>query len=221
MKAQEKAKARRLCSAGQSVKQIAKGLGVSKSSVSTWVQDVPLSDDQLNGLIQRVRQNGSNVGQARAAGYRSMDEKERCAGYEQAKRDPQFRVLCGMYWGEGAKTKFLFDVTNTDPRFIRVICSWLGTVGVEPPAVQFRLQYHRANGLTETAVIEYWLAEVPYLQRCALRKCRCVEVARPSQTRLIGKCPYGTCNLYVHKSRRLYNLVMGGIEYLSAACKGD
>jgi hypothetical protein len=221
MKRAARIKAIQLRQEGQSIKQIAKYLSVSTSSVSVWVKQVALSGDQLNGLIQRVRQNGANVGHARAAGYRCLDEKERRAGYEQAERDPLFRVVCGMYWGEGTKAHSLFAITNADSRFIRVICSWLSAVGVEPLAVTFRVQYHRANGITEKEVTDYWLAEVPYLQRCVLGKCTGVDIVRTSQTKRLGKCPYGTATIYVHKSRRLFNLMMGGIEYLSEASKGD
>ena len=221
MKRAARAKAIQLRHEGQSIKQIARTLGVSKGSVSVWVRQVALSEDQLNGLIQRVRQNGANIGQARAAGYRCRDEKERREGYDWAERDSEFRILCGMYWGEGAKTNSLFKISNADPRFIGFICSWLCKVGVEPSAVQFRFEYHRANRRNEQEVISYWLGEVPQLRRCVLRKSRGVEIVRPSQTKLVGKCPYGTCALYVHKSRRLFNLVMGGIRYLSRASRGD
>jgi hypothetical protein len=221
MKRAARARAIQLRHEGQSIKQIARTLGVSKGSVSVWVREVVLNENQLNGLMKRVMQNGANVGQARAAGYRCLDEKQRRQGYEWAERDPEFRILCGMYWGEGTKTKSLFYIVNSDPRFIRFICSWLGNVGVEPSAVQFCFQYHRANGRTEQEVVDHWLSEVPQLRQCVLRKCRCVDLIRPSQTKLIGKCPNGTCALYVHKSRRLFNLVMGGIEYLSRISRGD
>ena len=126
-----------------------------------------------------------------------------------------------MYWGEGAKTNNLFKIANADCRFIRVVCSWLNAVGVEPESVHFAFQYHRANGLSEKDVVGHWVEEVPYLGKCALRKCRCVEATRPSQPKLVGKCPYGTCTLYVRKSRKLFNLVYGGIEYISAKLAGD
>jgi hypothetical protein len=220
MKRAAKARAIQLRQEGQSIKQIARGLSVSTSSVSAWVKGITLTEDQLNGLIQRVRQNGANVGQARAAGYRSLDEKERRAGYERAKQDADFRVLCGMYWGEGRKSSAKFSISNADARFIRTICSWLRSAGVEPMGVTFRVQYHRANGLTEKEVLDYWLAEVPYLRQCALGKCPCVDVTRPSQERLVGKCPCGTATIYVRQSRRLFNMVMGGIEFLSEISKG-
>jgi hypothetical protein len=126
-----------------------------------------------------------------------------------------------MYWGEGSKKNRLFQISNSDPRFLAVICSWLSAVGVKPSSITFRVQYYTANGFSQQDIVDHWVSEVPYLKQCVLWKCRGVEAKTPSQTKLIGKCPYGTCAVYVRKSRRLFNLVMGGIEYLSAMFRGD
>jgi len=221
MKRTEREAAIRLRQDGRSIKEIARTLRVSTSSVSLWVKHVTLADHHLNGLIQRVRLNGVNVGRARAAAYQALDEKQRGEGYELAARDDVFRVIFGMYWGEGAKTNNLFNIANADPHFIRVVCAWLEKMEVNPASVQFRFQYHRANGYPLEAIVNYWLTEVPYLQNCVLRKCKCVESSYPPKLRLIGKCPHGTCTLYVHKSRRLYNWIMGGIGFLHEGLLGD
>jgi hypothetical protein len=126
-----------------------------------------------------------------------------------------------MYWGEGAKTTDQFKIADSDPRFLGVICAWLDAIEVDSSTVQFKLQYYQANGLTEEEIVAHWVAEIPYLQRCGRRQGTCVVVERPSQKKGVGKCLYGTCTIYLRKARRLFNLVMGGIEYLCTAGEGD
>ena len=54
MKYKEKLEARRLRKEeGLSLKEIAEKVGVAKSSVSLWVRDIELSDEQLAVLIER------------------------------------------------------------------------------------------------------------------------------------------------------------------------
>jgi hypothetical protein len=221
MKLAKQQEACQLRAEGCSIKEIARSLRVSTSSVSIWVRNIRVSEEHLNGLIQRVRQNGADVGRARAAGYRALDQKEQEEGYHRAASDSGFWLICGMYWGEGSKKNHLFQISNSDPRFLAVICSWLNAVGVKPSAATFRVQYYTANGLSEQEIVEHWVTEIPYLKECVLWKCRGVIAKKPSQIKLIGKCPYGTCAVYVRRSRRLFNLVMGGIEYLSATFRGD
>jgi transposase-like protein len=69
MKLAKQQEARKLRAKGYSIKQIARSLGVSPGSVSVWVRAIRVSEEHLNGLMQRVRQNGTDVGRARAAAY--------------------------------------------------------------------------------------------------------------------------------------------------------
>jgi transposase len=55
MKTDERRRARELRAAGQSIKEIERLLGVSRSSVSRWVRDVPLSAEQRRILVTRTR----------------------------------------------------------------------------------------------------------------------------------------------------------------------
>ena len=53
MKTDKKDEARILRRCGKSVKVIAREIGVAYSSVSTWVRDVPLTDEQKSILLER------------------------------------------------------------------------------------------------------------------------------------------------------------------------
>lgn len=61
-----RSKARAMRMKGESVKNIARTLSVSKSSVSTWVRDITLTVEQLQSLKNRELK-GSELGRARSA----------------------------------------------------------------------------------------------------------------------------------------------------------
>jgi transposase len=53
MKTAERLKARRLRRAGHSLREIERRLDVSRSSVSLWVRDIQLADEQIAELARR------------------------------------------------------------------------------------------------------------------------------------------------------------------------
>ena len=82
---------------GQSIKEIARALGVSTSSVSHWVRDVELTGEQLDAL--RARNpilNGQLAGvKARAARARRLRAAAQAEGRAAARRsDPLHLAGC-------------------------------------------------------------------------------------------------------------------------------
>jgi transposase len=55
MKTEEQKRAREMRAEGYSAKEIERHLHVSRSSVSTWVRDVPFRDEQRRALAARVK----------------------------------------------------------------------------------------------------------------------------------------------------------------------
>lgn len=70
LKTVEQQQARELRSEGWSVRQIQQELGVSRSSVSLWVRDVPLSPEQVLRLCESERRGPIVSGERRAAAAR-------------------------------------------------------------------------------------------------------------------------------------------------------
>jgi hypothetical protein len=65
VKTAEREIARHLRAEGCSVNEIARRVCVSKSSVSLWVRDIPLSDDQRQALLRKsIRYEGQWKGAA-------------------------------------------------------------------------------------------------------------------------------------------------------------
>jgi transposase-like protein len=107
MKTTERRDARRMRrDEGRSVKEIARLVGVSRSSVSLWVRDIQLTPEQEAELDARdpVR-NGRQIGAAaniergrlRRRGYQ-------LAGRRRARQlEPLYVAGCMLYWAEGWK----------------------------------------------------------------------------------------------------------------------
>src|SRR5687767_3186170 len=90
VKTEERAKARELRrDAGLSMKEIARALDVSLSSVSLWVRDIEL--DEMQGASLRVRA-ARRRGQATAARWRRFRAAAQEEGRDQARRGNELHL---------------------------------------------------------------------------------------------------------------------------------
>ncbi len=98
MKAKERLEARELRRQGWSVRDICKRLHVSKSSVSLWGRDIPLTAEQFQKLIDNSRRGGYlaryQVAMRNKEEAKQRHDAFRMAGYERARTDECFRPVC-------------------------------------------------------------------------------------------------------------------------------
>src|SRR5574342_373640 len=115
MKKEAREQARELRRAGHSVKQICRMLGVAKSSVSVWVRDIELTDEQRLALERHYPgYPGQNAGsRAVAAKYRQLRRQYQEEGRAKAREgDPLHLAGCMLYWGEGEKGRPSLALAN-------------------------------------------------------------------------------------------------------------
>jgi len=218
MKLAERQEARNLRRTGWSLKGIAKALAVSVSSVSAWVSDIELTEEQIRLLEERQRKSRQYIIERaeklrRTAAVARAEQRKQ--GFERAKSDEAFRIICALYWGEGRKAErnCSFATYNSDPRLLSIVLRWLLSTGHEGK-ICLRVQYYQENGLTERAIEDWWLAKMPGLEERHFRNFTRNVVHRASQRKHQGKLPYGTATLQVC-STALYWQVIGGIDYLT------
>jgi hypothetical protein len=182
---------------GMSVKQIAAHLGISSSTASRWLRDVPLSGDQVAALKER---NPALNGQM--LGARRLAEKARAAraaaqdhGRELAIRgDPRHLAGCMLYWAEGSKSRNKVTFTNSDVDMVRKFLRFLRECyGVDDDRMTLSVNVHLGNGLTLAEIESWWLSELALSPAC-LRK---AAVNRTSSSSLGRRPPliYGTARL--------------------------
>ncbi len=131
-KSEERVKARAMRRAGESIKVIAKQLGVSKSSVSHWCEEIILSPEQVAALDMRKLTHGYR---GRLIGARSQRERKlhrieelKQKGISQIGHITINNLLLvglGLYMGEGRKSDDTFQFTNSNPDFVMFIIRWL------------------------------------------------------------------------------------------------
>jgi hypothetical protein len=120
-KVREQERARELRAEGATLLDIAMKLGVSKSSVSLWVRDVPFTPSpRRTGAKRRAHP-------AAIAKQRQIAELDRW-GVERIGRlsdDAFLAAGIALYAGEGAKTDGAVKFANTDAAMVAFFCRWL------------------------------------------------------------------------------------------------
>lgn len=224
MKKEQREEARRLrIEEGLSVKEICTKLGVSKGSVSVWVRDIELTEEQKANLLKRhsPRYRGRHEGSlAVAAKYRELRRTYQNEGRAKAtERDPLHIAGCMLYWGEGAKGKNALKLANSDPALLHFYIRFLRqSLLVEDSQFVVRVFCYTNNGLSAHEIEDYWL-DLFELPRSCLGKTSVNN--QPSSSQQKGrKLVYGTCEVSINSTRLLHH-VYGAIQEYSGIDKPE
>jgi transcriptional regulator with XRE-family HTH domain len=212
MKTAEREQARRLRrEEGRSVKELAALLGVSQSTISVWVRDVELSDEQRAALRWRM---GGRIEGPRASARRALDRRraEQAAGRETARRgDLMHAAGCMLYWAEGARERNAIRFTNSDPEMVRFFVSFLrASFGVANDRIVLTCNLFSDHEERRKAVEDHWLS-LTGLPRSCLRKSTVNHYSKYSQKKRRNKLPWGTCRVAVYDTR-LVQHIYGAIQ---------
>ncbi len=214
MKQDKRAEARRLRSEqGLAITDICKQLGVAKSSVSVWVRDIVLTEEQQSALHA---QHYAYWAQLRGAHTNAIKGRERRQQYQDEGRqkaregDPLHLAGCMLYWGEGSKTKNSLQLSNSDKGMLTFYMRFLrDCLLVAQDQIALRIFCYLGNDLSQKEIEAYWLQNLD-LPQSSLRKT--IVNSRPSSSQQKGrKLLYGTCEISVHDTR-LVQHVLGAIQ---------
>ncbi|MBI2066202.1 hypothetical protein HYT60_01735 [Candidatus Woesebacteria bacterium] len=131
-KSVQKIRARELRKQGQSIKEIAKKLKVSPSSVSTWCRDIELTPKQTKTLEERARdpyygRRGVYLASLKRKQNLKINKliKEGAKEIGNLTKRELFLVGVALYWGEGFKKDKQAGIANQDPKIINMFIKWL------------------------------------------------------------------------------------------------
>ncbi|HEY4398139.1 MAG TPA: hypothetical protein VGO28_10740 [Acidimicrobiia bacterium] len=152
-KVKEQERARALRAQNRTLADIAQILGVSKSSVSLWVRDVPFTPTlKLRGPHRRPHP-------AHEAKLRQIEELNR-EGRERIGTLSETELLVtgvALYSGEGSKTDGEVRFSNSDPAMVQLFCFWFRRFfDVDESRIRGRLYLH--EGLDLDAAEAFWSA---------------------------------------------------------------
>jgi hypothetical protein len=201
------------------MKEIARIVGCSVSSVSCWTRDIELTPDQCAGLRSR---NPAINGQIVAASNRSRARRKREAcqlvGRIRAQEaDHRHLAGCMLYWAEGSKNRNSVQFVNSDPAMVRFFVAFLRTyyrVADESFRVDCNLFADHVQRQRE--IEQFWLDTLGLPASC-LRKSTVNVYSKYSQKKRKNRLPYGTVRVCVHSTaivQQIYGAIQeyGGFE---------
>jgi hypothetical protein len=132
------------------------------STLSEWLREVPLTDQQRTELFERKVSNGRVRGQANRERRLAREaEIRRTTAAEVGELTERDLFIAGVvaYAAEGSKRKpwhssVVTQFTNSDPRMILLFLRWLELMGVDRPSLTLRLAIHRDADVE--GALRYW-----------------------------------------------------------------
>lgn len=215
MKTEEKNKARELRIQGIPIKKISKILNVSKSTVSLWVKDIKLTEEQIeaNKLLNPIYNVSLNGAQARAEKARLQRIEFQEFGKTRAKENnPLHQMGCMLYWGEGDKNKNSCGLANSDPNLLKFFLKFLiESYNISTDMITFRVNCHLNNDLTIEQIENYWLNILNLPKSCLRKPIINTKSSASKEKKDKNILPYGTGHIRVNSTELVQN-IFGAIQ---------
>jgi predicted transcriptional regulator len=214
MKTYERDEARRLRrEQGMSVKEICRTLGVAKSSVSVWVRDIELTEEQQKVLtLRRPFAPGAHKGAItnRNKGLEQRRQYQEQGRIKARERDPLHMAGCMLYWAEGSKSKSMLEFPNSDADMMVFYIKFLReSLQINDTEITVRIACYLGNGISVEEIEDYWL-NLLSLPESSLRK-TLINVQPRSSQQKDRKLKYGMCKLSVYRTQSVQH-VFGAIQ---------
>jgi transposase len=214
-----RAEARELRAQGLKYPEIAAHLGVSKSSISLWVRDLPnpSRDPQADGYADNRRRAAEGARKYWSA-RREVSEAQRAAEVRAATAEvgelTKREILKAgaiAYWCEGSKNKpdRIYDrvsFINSDPGLIRFFLRFLDTAGVPRDDLILRVFIH--ENADAAAAQGFWL-RLTGVQPNQFRSPYLKHHNPKTRRTNVGESYHGCLRIDVRRSRALYRKIEG------------
>ena len=163
----EKLKAIELRRKGLSYKEIRNSISVSKATLSKWLKDIELTDEQKSRLsrLQATAYLGAKKIQAASIAHHNNIR-------EAAKKEVPFLIkdsffACGLmlYWAEGDKRSGRLQFSNSDSEMIKLMMRWFREF-CKIPEEKFRISLFIHKLHVREDCLEFWrrITNVPLSQ---------------------------------------------------------
>jgi len=217
------AKARLLREQGLDYNQIAAELGVSKSSISLWVRDLPRPERlSYEECRKRAAEGVHRYWEAERPVREAQREATRAVAAAEIGTLTRRELLIGgaiAYWCEGGKNKpyhrqdrVIF--MNSDPGIITFFLRFLDAAGVDRGRLIYRVQIHESADVAGAE--QFWLtltaATPDQFRRTSLKRHNPKTVRKN-----VGEAYHGCLRVDVRQSADLYHRIEGWVR---AAMRG-
>jgi hypothetical protein len=179
---------------GLPVKRLAQLIGVSTSSISLWVRDIELTQDQREALRPCGVAGGASNSARGLARRRAAQEEGRIAA---RLGDYRHAAGCMLFWAEGSRRRDAVIFTNSDPAMVSFFLAFLRRgFGVTDEKVAVTCNLFADHVERQRTIEQFWL-DVLQPTRTCLRKSTVNRYSKYSLKKRRNKLPYGTCRLVV------------------------
>lgn len=209
----DREKATQLRLEGKSYSEIKRFLGISKSTLSGWLRDYPLSQEQIKAL--------RDLNPRRIENFRNTMRKKREARLQIAHERAKIKIgrlrkkdifLAGffLYWAEGTKTaNCATALANTDPAMLKFFIKWLQIVGVDKSKLKVKLHLYSDMDIRKQTL--FWSHELGLPLSCFKKPY--IKQSTREGIKYKGRFGQGTCNV-IFENREINDYVLMGVKYL-------
>ena len=203
---------------GWTYSEIQEVVPAPKGTLSGWCSEIRLSQDQIAAIKAR-RPPGVREGVPVDTGRKRRQEIQRIRAEALLKArgllgDPFWMAGACLYWAEGAKTRRRLEMTNSDPRLLRLFIGWVRTY--HEAEAEFTLHLHLHEGNDEPAARSYWSGALS-LTDPSFNK----TFIKPRGTgHRKNKLPWGVCRVAVRRSTDSWVRTMAWTEMIAECFAG-
>lgn len=204
----DRQKALELRKKGKSYSQIKKLLRLSKSTLSLWLRDYPLTKEQIDLLRgknpKRIEKYRETMRLKREKRLQEIYEQEKIKLLKLTKKELLIAGLF-LYWGEGSKVTSSVSINNTDPKVVKFAFYWLtNSLGI--PREKIRVYLHLYKDMDVNKEMEFWSKDL----KLPLDQFSKPYIKSSNRENLTHKgFGHGTCGLAVHNSSLKEHIIMG------------
>lgn len=217
MKLNEKFKAIELRREGYSYPKIAMSIGVSKSTLSRWLQNIVLTSQQKENL--RNNSISALYAHAKIQQRKRSERTKEIMNYGKKEfvallKNPLFISGLLLYWAEGDKNQQeRVKFTNSDQRMILLMMRWFREI-CNVPENKFRVALHIHNFHIRHNVVGYW-SKITKIPKTQFHKPYVKETSLGQRKNILYN---GTCAIVVNNKdffRKIEGWKLGMLEYFN------
>jgi len=191
---------------------ITKLVPVSKSTLSSWLKNYPLSEERITELRRQNLKNNDAKIESYIRSKRLIREKKFDKNYEKhlktfKKVSKQSRFVAGLmlYLAEGSKKDYYhISIANTDPSVIRFFMKWMKEF-MDVLASSFKVQLHLYLNMDIEKEAKFW-SSVLGINSKQFYKHQIRKLQKSSFT-YRESFRHGTCQIYFSSSEKKRELM--------------
>jgi transposase-like protein len=197
---------------GASIKEIARRTGAAQSSISRWVKDIELTEDQRETL-RIAAYNGHVKGRTMNA---TLRREARAMAQEEGRMlasngDALFVAGCMLYWAEGGKGRNQIKLVNSDPEMVRLFVAFLRRFwNLSDAEIRITCNLFADHVERQNEIEQFWL-DIANVPRSSLCKSTVNVYSKYSKKRRQNRLPHGTCRVTVSRTHILQS-IYGAIQ---------